>query len=397
MTVLRRVRAVPPPQFVTPRVLGVDDWARRKGQAYGTILVDLERHRVIDVLGDRSAGTFARWLGQHPGVEVISRDRGGPYADGARHGAPHAVQVADRWHLMRNLGTTLERILTQRQRYLIEGNAAVPDGEETMPSPSARPHLTASRLAQEERQAYRRARYAEVVAQHQAGVSIRAICRSTGISRGTIRRYLRAGSYPEIAPRPRRPSLLDPYTTYLEDRIGQGCTNSAALFREIQKLGYGGGRSILKERVATLRSIATDSGPVPAATSTSPRQTAWLIVRRPDQRTLEQQVYLDAVRTAHHDLDLVIELAEDFATLVRERRGHALQQWMGDVERCGVAELQTFATGLQRDGQAVIAGLTLPWSNGQTEGQVNRLKVLKRQMYGRANLDLLRLRVLHRA
>jgi transposase len=111
-TLLRLIRRTPVLAGHTPRVLGIDDWARRKGQTYGTILVDLERHRPVDLLPERDATLVARWLQAHPGVKIISRDRGSTYVDGATLGVPDAVQVADRWHLLHNLADALERVLT---------------------------------------------------------------------------------------------------------------------------------------------------------------------------------------------------------------------------------------------------------------------------------------------
>jgi transposase len=427
----------------TPKVLGVDDWAWKKGQTYGTILVDLERHCVVDLLADRSAETLAAWLQAHPGVEIISRDRGGSYAEGARRGAPDAVQVADRWHLLANLREALERLLTRKHAALprvpgaddkiqkiatppathdTAGTAptasSVPDGmaatdldpadaaKLTGKSPTA--DVTKDQLLREQRRERRLSRYEEVMRLHQEGVSVRHIAQQMGMGRQTVRRYLNHGAFPEITLRRRMPSILDRWEPYLLGRWQAGCHNALQLYREIHEQGYAGSCPLVSRWAARYRKEHPDpptavaaTTPEPPATQIqssrrrlSPSQAAWLLVQPPADLTEEEHAALDKLQKAVAEVATAYTLAQDFIRMVRERTVDALADWIARAAASSVAELGSFATGLQRDLAAVTSGLSLPWSNGQVEGQINRLKLIKRTMYGRASFDLLRKRVL---
>ena len=224
-TLLRLIRKVPPVVVKSPRVVGVDDWAWRKGHHYGTILVDLERHCPIDLLPDRSADSLATWLQAHPEVEIICRDRANEYIDGASRGAPQAQQVADRWHLLQNLREALERLLEQHPVCLYAAATPQPPAIEPEPQSSPKadeppPPPSPPRFSQAEqrRQATRHrrlARYQAVIELHQQGLSSRAIARQLGLGRHTVRRYLDAGAFPEMAQRRKGSSILDRYLPYL--------------------------------------------------------------------------------------------------------------------------------------------------------------------------------------
>ncbi len=237
-TVLRRLKAGPSVEVRGARALGVDDWAWRKGQSYGTILVDLESHAPIDLLPDRSADSLAIWLQAHPGEEVISRDRGGIYADGATRGAPHAIQVADRFHLLCNLTSAVERVLERKRTAL--ANAIVTVTPVPTPPPVDSSPKTKSRVEQdrEGRRQRRLDRYNEVVGLHRQGMSQQAISLMLHIQRKTVRRFLRAGQYPERATPHRRPPGINKYQEFLLRRWGEGCHNATKLWHEIQDQGY---------------------------------------------------------------------------------------------------------------------------------------------------------------
>jgi transposase len=415
-TLLRLTTAAPLAAAPTPRVLGVDDWSWRKGRRWGTILVDLERHRTIDILPDRQAETFARWLREHPGVEVISRDRGGAYADGGRHGAPEAVQVADRFHLVKNAGEVLERVVQRHHAALREAATAVdreaaandtapPMAEPAVPAPAptTRPRAAAPRRVsqahqlQQATQARRRARYEEVV----------------GLTRQTVARWLRAGGFPERAPaRPRR-QLIDKYEPYLRERWQAGCQNARQLWREVREQGFTGGHETVRRLVVRWRTapgrpglpprqprVAPAAVPPPAPPKTrpwSPRQARWVLVKPAEALRPEQRAYLRHLGERAPAILTGQRLAVEFLRLVRERDEAALAPWLAAAATSGLADFVEFAKGVERDRAAVEAALTTPWSNGQTEARVLQLKAVRRQMRGRGGLALVRRRVVKAA
>ena len=311
-TILRLVRQIPLPEGGAVHALGVDDWSICRGQRYGTILVNLESHEVIDLLPDRTVATVAAWLVQHPEIAVISRDRAGAYADAARQGAPQATQVADRFHLDKNVTEALERYLLRHDRCLRqaaqtpptvpeplpvpltqagddvpepEGAGAAP-GTEVVPAPTTRN----GRLAQE-RQARRQARYDEVRALHAQGHSLRAIAATTGLAKGTVHKYVRAGSCPACPPRGRRRTQLTPFLGYLRERWDSGCHNAMHLWRELRAAGFAGGRSSVKDLLHTWRTDPAQTPgphaapPLLSGAGYSPRATCWLLYKE-GRRTL---------------------------------------------------------------------------------------------------------------
>ncbi|MDQ1741077.1 MAG: hypothetical protein QOE53_2729 [Pseudonocardiales bacterium] len=403
-TLLRLVRRADLPVQPAPQVLGVDDWAFRKGHHYGTILVDLERRSVIDLLEDRKAETVARWLQEHPGVEIISRDRAAAYAEGARQGAPQATQVADRWHLLHNLVEALERCLL-RYRPALKAAGLSDSLLGPLPGVSATelvPWQQRAEAVSELKHAVTVERYERMRELQDAGFTILDIAQLVGASRRTVYRYLALETPPERR-RPHRAGrgVLTPYEPYLQQRWAEGCRNRSRLFREIRLLGYQHSArtvALFLKRLHEQPAAATAASGRPAATRVpSARSVAGLLIWRQDQVPEDERDYL--VRLCEHEptIALAYELAQAFAEMARARIGQALDAWLTRVATSGIAELQRFANGLVEDRAAIEAGLTLEWSNGQTEGQVNKLKLLKRQMYGRANFDLLRRRALRAA
>lgn len=419
-TILRVVHGAEVPPVATPRVLGVDDWARTRGQTYGTVLVDLERHRVVDLLEDRTAASFAAWLHAHPGVGVIARDRAGAYADGARHGAPAALQVADRWHLLANVGEALERVLARKHALLRETTAAVNRQRATAEhaaDAAARKPVAASattrpptRDEQEKAalRAARLARYEAVMALDRQGVSQVQIAEQVGIGRKTVRRFLRAGAFPERASAPRRESILDPYEPYLRERWAAGCHNSLQLWREIRQRGFAGAASLVRRLIGPWRAvprrrgvprgvaatIATGAPPVTPLRVPSARQARWFLLHPETRLRPEEVLWRDGLLGRDPEIQAARDLARGFSALVRERDYAALAPWLTNVAASAVPEFHGFAAVLERDRAAVEAALTTKWSSGQIEGQITRLKLLKRQAYGRASFALLRKRAL---
>jgi transposase len=421
-TLLAEVRQAPIPAAPPATKIGIDDWAKRKGQSYATIVVDLESGQPIDLLPERSAECVAQWLQEHPGVQIISRDRGGVYAEGARQGAPDAVQVADRWHLLKNLGEAVLQVL-QAHQAAIEAALAPPQLSDAGPAaPSAAteqgqsapassaPGVEArppSRAQQErqQRQAQRQTRYDAIQQLHQQGWSLRAIAQHLGLERKTVRKYLYASHCPHPQRRPSRPSLLDPYKPYLLERWNAGCRNAMQLLQEIEAQGFGGKRSIVRAYLTQLRKAEglppRSQSPSGSGLARDPRQRpptlrnlTWSIIRRTDRREADEQVQLDRLLKVDLELNIVVTLAQDFAALLREQRAEDLDAWLERARESGLRAMRAFAISLGQDYAAVKAAASLPWSNGPTEGNINRLKMLKRQMYGRAKLDLLRQRVL---
>ena len=391
-TLLRLVRraVMPGADQIAPqlRVLGVDDFAFRRGQRYGAILVDLEQHRVLDVLPDREAGTLANWLEQHAGqkVAVVSRDRGGAFAEGARQAAPHAVQVADRFHLLQNLGQALDRLLTREQRALTQAAEAVTvtttaglptarqlgaPAQQAVPAAAA----TATRLEREHAavEARRQARYARVVALASEGHSLREVARRAGLNRGTVRRYLRAGQYHPCASHTRRPHVCDPYAAYLRQRWDEGERNSAALLLEIQEQGFTGAASTLRQYVRpwrtgprhTGRRRSTDdtAAAPPPRRRFSPRQTRWILLRPAEDLDQQERAYREALCQASGTIATAQRAVADFGTMVRTRAGMALNAWLAAAARTRIPELVSFVRGIRRDYAAVAAALSSPHSH----------------------------------
>src|SRR3954447_25357894 len=270
-TLLRRVRQASIPSAVTPSALGVDDWALRKRATYGTILMDLERHRPVALLPDREADTFAARLRTHPGVAVIARDRSGAYAKGARTGAPEAVQVADRFHLLQNLAEMLEVVFTIHAKYLraIDQARREAMGRTGILLPPAEPQKRAGLLA-DARHERRKAQHEQVWALHRQGWSGDRIGLRLGISRRTVSRHLRSEAFPER--RTRRDaghSLIDPWQSVVIEHWNEGRRNGCTLLRDLQQLGYRGSYATLMYYLRRLKvlqgSMEPDrSRPVPA-------------------------------------------------------------------------------------------------------------------------------------
>lgn len=399
-TLLRQIQDVPLPPAMSVRVVGIDDWCWKRGQRYGTILVDLERQTVIDLLPDRSAASVQQWLAAHPEIEIVSRDRGGCYADGARRGAKQAQQVADRWHLAKNLGEAIEIYLI-RQRIQVPAPFKGPATKE--PDPIV-PRLDS--IKQEQAIQAKVERKQALVDQARdlsaQGLSIRVIAMRLDIARNTVRRYLRCQGEIQTAMRPRRSSLLDPYYDFLMQRWSEGCSNAHQLFNELRAKGYQGGEVTVRNFVARLRKdLPGLARPLRKSERTnqpsySPRELRWLLAKSEEDLRTQEQTDLARLLETSEEIRVLHCLLHQFLHMLRERKAEGLQTWIDDVRASGIQELQRFVVGIERDRNAVEAGLRLCWSQGQTEGQVNRLKMLKRMMYGRAGFALLRQRVLHR-
>ena len=383
-TLIRLIRAAPDPDTGTVLVLGVDDFALRKGHVYGTVLVDIETRRPVDVLPERSAESFRAWLGAHPGAEIICRDRGGCYAEGAAAGAPLATQVADRWHLWHNLAEAVERAVVRHRTCL----------REPVPEPDPGPAAEQAPPAPETGLAARtRARHAEVHAALARGLTITQISRTLRLERKTVRRYATAATAGELIPGGRLtgPGLLGPHQAYLRQRWDEGIRSTDRLHAELLERGYRGSLRTLRRLTAQLRRDTAIPPPPPAPAA---RKVASWILTPPGKLTDTDRAALAQITARCQELSTTRDLVREFADMLCHRHGHHLEGWAARAETSPVSELRGFARGLRKDWAAVTAGLTVAYSSGPVEGHVNRIKMIKRQMYGRANPDLLRKRIL---
>jgi transposase len=395
---LARIRAHPRTCATTPRAVGIDDFAFRRGRRYGTILVDLDRRRPVDLLPDRSAHAVAQWLTAHPSVQIISRDRAGDYALGAREGAPQALQIADRFHLVKNLGELVERIVRRHAQAVEQQTATSPLAHSVATAP---PQPDTQRTHQQVQDIIRR-RYEAIHALAATGMSGLQIARELGLHRHTVERNLRLPQCPERSRHPRTPTMLDPYEPYLRQRWAEGCHNALGLWREIVAQGFPG-TSRTVSRFATY--LRQQESVLPGAASSehtgrrglTVREAVGLLVRPGDTLTQDQQLTRTSICDAHPEIALTDLLLSDFKKLFRDRDPQALALWREEAEHSGVPELRAFVVKLRQDLPAVQAAVVSRYSQGPVEGHIQRLKLLKRSMYGRGNFDLLKQRVLYAA
>src|SRR5262245_20109592 len=426
-TLLRRVKDGAHEPAAPPRYVGVDDWALRKGQRYGTILIDLERGRVLDIFEGRDGSALAAWLQERPGVEVITRDRWAAFAQAATEGAPQARQVADRWHLLKNLREVIERLLgrcaAEVRAALQEPPAAgatnpppgpsgappagerAADGRTTgpvpVPPPPGQAAVTPREQARQAKRRQRAERYRHVRALRAQGLSIRHIGRQVGLGVKAVRRYLREERCPDWNPGRQPPTQLDAFAPFIDGWLGRGGRNAAELHRELASRGsrasYDAVRRLLRRRLGSTGRPGPRTGVAvpPPSPPPSARKLSFEFIRRPEDRKPEEQDRLDRLRAGSTALREGLALASELAAMIRKESALPLAEWLAKAEKAAVGELRNFAESLRQDEAAVAAALTERWSNGPVEGQVNRLKLIKRQMYGRAGFRLLRARVLY--
>jgi transposase len=400
-TILRLLAALPGHEAgPAPEILGIDDFALRKGHVYGTVLVNMETGDVVDMLPDREAVTVEAWLKAHPGTVVICRDRAGAYAEAAGAGAPGAMQVADRWHLWHNLAEYANKAVTRHRGCLLE--AAPGDeadggeaGTEQGPAGTIPPDALVDEGGRERPLAARtRERYADIRARLDAGHSHAEISRATGLTTKTVLRFARAGSAGELLGGTARGSSLDEFKPYLCRRWNEGARDGAALHAELQKQGWAGSARTVRRYLAQFR----EPGAAPAAPPAVPkaRQITRLLLTRPDHLKAAEQEQLARIRAGCPHIDALAVHIAAFAEMMDGLTGATrLDPWLAAVEAAdGQPELRSFANGIRNDKEAVLNGLTLPYSSGKVEGIVNKIKAVKRQMYGRASFTLLRKRII---
>jgi transposase len=377
-TFLRSVRNAMRPMVSAPRVIGIDDWAWRRGQRYGTVICDLERRQIIDLLPNREPATVEAWLRSQPQIEVVARDRNGGYGGAVTRALPRAIQVADRWHLLENVSAAFLAAV-RRNMPMIRRTVGVADLDPALLTAAERPQYNGFQRRQQTNEIVRR--------MANDGVPIKRIIRVTGLSRGLVRRIVR-GERDDVF-RARQNSLT-PWLPRLERDWADGYRNATELWRRLRASGFGGSLRVVGEWATRQRraesAVLSGSGKCPPA-----RRLAQLMTSARDQLSKVDAVVVAQVEAALPTLALTRRLVDRFIAMVRNGTEGDLAAWLKEA---ATSEIASFARGLASDQAAVVAALTEPWSNGQTEGQINRLKTLKRQMYGRANIDLLKARLM---
>ncbi|ECO1613182.1 ISL3 family transposase [Salmonella enterica subsp. enterica serovar Paratyphi B] len=395
-TLLRRVVQAPEQTENRTRHVGIDEWAWHRGHRYGTLIVNLDTHRPLVLLPGREQRTLTAWFKKYPEIQVVSRDRGGIYSMAAREGAPQARQVADRWHLLKNIGDALERMM-YRHMPLIRLVASElspkksPEPEPSVPAPTLR---RPERLKQQTRNK-RHQRWTEVMALHNKGCGFREISRITGLSRVTVSRWVQSGAFPEISTRPPKRGLLDPWRKWMEEQRESGNYNASQIWREMVMKGFTGSETIVRDAVARWRKgwlppVAATTR-LPSASRASRWLMPWRIIRGEENYASR---FIGLMCEKEPQLKIAQQLALDFYRILKTKNKQQLSRWFSNVSESGLVELQRVAAGMEADAAAIYEAITSRWSNGVVEGHVNRLKMLKRQMYGRAGFELLRRRVL---
>jgi transposase len=390
-------------------VLGIDDFALRRGHRYATVLLDMRTHRPVDVLPGRDADPVADWLRAHPGVQIVCRDRAGAYAEGARAGAPQATQIADRWHVWHNLGEAVDKTVTAHHACLRAAVAAtqVADPPADPPAPEANaddqtvppePEDLRDVCGRERPLVLRtRQRYTAVQQLSAEGHSLNRICQQLQLDRGTVRRFARATSVEELLVKAtNRTGKLDGYTDHLHARFRAGITDAVTLHAELRQRGFTGSVQTVRRFLHPLRGTAPrpSSSATPRPERPKPRHLTRWIMTDPAHLDTEETDQLTQALTACPELRATAEHVRQFADLMNKHRGDRLADWSQRVQADPLPALHSLSTGLRRDLDAVVAGLSMPWNSGPVEGTVNSIKMIKRQMYGRAGFPLLRKRIL---
>lgn len=403
-TILRLAKSGDMPVSKGVTAVGVDDWAFKKRDSYGTILVDLQTGKVIDLLPDREEGTLKEWLAQRPGIKIMTRDRFSNYQKAMAVGAPQAAQVADRWHLLKNLGEAVQKILTKQYS---KANAVLADIrlENEKRKEAAIPQQPGQRGAKSDGVSQpggiRQQRFRQLKELQGKGYSIRAMARHLGMHRQTVKGYLDI----ETLPRKSQGGInqLEKFFPYIKERMGQEPDMLlTTLWKELREQGYPGAYSTLSEALKYhgirigKKAGTTKKLPTRAGATFKPSTTAiWFVSEQANLSDAQRKIVEDLCATSK-DMEKAFSLAQSFRNMMAKRSGNIeLRDWIMKSKRSGIPEMASFAKGLLTDYAAIENALTLQWSNGPVEGNVNRLKTIKRQMYGRAGLDLLRRRVVH--
>jgi transposase len=350
--------------------------------------VDLERNKPIALLADRSQQTVIQWRKRYPTITIVARDRSKEFAAAITAALPHAQHVADRWHVAKNLSEHLDKVVSRRWKHLTKGagEAEMPPKPIPVSSPTRRPH-----------QSVGEARYQQMLALKEAGLSTGSIAKRLGVEQRTIQRWLALQQGPYTGPRKPRRSLLDWSTRYLRERWEAGERNGTVLWEELKAKGYTGSSRSAYRCLAKWRDYPRQPG-LPALPWSVPRSPfedvtpgkviGWMLAR-PETLSPRAQEQLDCLCQIDDILAQARKLTHGFLNLIRHQSGEGLDSGLKDVRASRIREFLTFARSVERDQPAILGGLTLPYSTGPVEGYINRLKLIKRQAYGRAGLSYL--------
>jgi transposase len=390
-TVLNAIRSTPLPEPENPKVIGVDDFAFKRGRRYGTVIVNLETHGVLDLLPDRKPATLAAWLKAHQSVNIVTRDRSKEYAQGITAGAPRARQVVDRWHLLKNLRETLQRVVDADRKLV---GQIIRDIRNAVRLPRSSKDDQARGAARGRRQA----RYELVRTAFAEVGSISGTAKRLGVSRWLVRESLKPGNPCEREPNKRIASQLDPFESHLFARWTDGCRSPKTVWLELREQGYRGSLKSV-ERWTRKQRLRAEETPDQSATKRPDRvfptrNLAWLLLRENADLSDEEREVVASLERGCPTVTQARGLALRFAKGLRDRQPKTLVPWLLEAQTSGIPALKEFAVGLERELAAIKAAFSLPWSNGPVEGVVNRIKLIKRQMFGRAGFDLLRRRAL---
>ena len=403
-TMLRRIRSDPTPEPEPVRILGIDEFAFRKGHTYGTVLVDQERHKIIDLLPDREPQTVVAWLKKHPQIETITRDRNGGFAAAASQGAPDAQQIADRWHLIHNLADALTKVLDGKRTVIktvsqMENAAYKEVTTECEPVKNAcenPPSGKASKAKQRQDQSHlkRQEVFDEIHRLSQLKLSGRAIARKLNLDRRTVGRYLRCDVCPDHAATGRwRKNLTEDQRRFVLERWNMGLHNITEIHRQLLETGVRVGRRTVARYLEHKAKPTTDRN---ITVKLSVKDVTGLIIKKPDEVTDYERTLIDDLGRADDDIKIASDLSRSFCAMLRSHSEttSSVMDWISSAKRAGLKALEDFADGLAKDISAVSKAFTQALSNGITEGVVNKIKMIKRKAYGRAKFDLLRARVL---
>jgi transposase len=330
------------------------------------------------LLPDRQSDTAAAWLRDHPGIDFVARDRGASYGEAASKGAPEAIQIADRWHLVENASGAFLDVVRQNMRAIraILASTAV--------DPSV---LTSAERRQWDGFQRRKETAEAVIELARKGTPIKEIVRQLGLARMTVRRIVRGGGLDMFRT---RISSLEPHLAALDAHWRDGCRNGAELWRRLRDQGFMGSRRVVAEWATRRRLEETSGLEKRPRKPLSARRIAGLLTMCRDQIPGEHAASMLRIERGVPTLIVARDLVDRFQAMIRERTPEELGPWIVAAKESAIS---SFATGIASDRDAVHAALVHPWSNGQTEGQITKLKLVKRQMYGRAKLDLLEARL----